>query len=94
MTDVTIKFTGIVRRRMGGRDRIEFCFDGTSLGELLDALFAQYDLRDLILDQDRTVIPWSRVVVNGRFSYLVGDMDTPVKDGDMIVLIRHYAIAF
>ena len=79
---------------MDGRDRMAFSFEGSSLGELLDALFAQYDLQDLILDEDRTVIPWSRVAVNGRFSYLVGDMDTPIQDGDMIALIRHYAIAF
>jgi molybdopterin converting factor small subunit len=94
VTDVTLKFTGIVRRRMGRRDRLEFSFEGETLGDLLEALFVQYDLQDLILDDDRNVIPWSRVAVNGRFSYLVGDMDTPIKDGDLIALIRHYAIAF
>lgn len=94
MTDVTLKFTGIVRRRMDRRDRIQFSFEGDTLGELLDALFAQYDLQDLILDEDRNVIPWSRVAINGRFSYLVGGMAAPIKDGDLIALIRHYAVAF
>jgi len=54
----------------------------------------QYDLQDLILDYYRTVIPWSSVAVNGRFPYLVGDMETPIKYGDLIALIRHYAVAF
>ena len=93
MTTVQLKFTGNVRSRMGA-DRLKFSFEGDNLGQLLQAVFAQHDLEDLLLDEDGTIQPWSRVVVNGRFSYLVGDMNAPVNDGDMIVLMRPYAVAF
>lgn len=94
MTDVTLKFTGVIRRDMGKIDRMPFSFAGTTLGELLKAFFSQHDIRALVLDDQDNVIPWTRVAVNGRFSYLIGDMSAPVKDGDMVVLIRHYAVAF
>ena len=93
MTNVEIKFTGNVRARMGA-DRLKFSFAGDNLGQLLQAVFAQYDLEDLLLDEDGAIQPWSRIVVNGRFSYLVGDMNAPINDGDMIVLMRPYAVAF
>ncbi len=93
MSDVTLKFTGHVRSRMG-MDRMPFSFEGSTLGELLEALFVQHDLRDLLLDEADNVIPYSRIAVNGRFSYLIGDMDAPIKDNDLVVLIRPYAVAF
>ncbi len=92
LTHVTLKFTGNVRERMG-RDRMEFVFAGHTLGALLTDLFAQYDLRDLILEEGK-VRPWARVVVNGRFSYLVGNMEAPIHDGDMVVLMHPYVVAF
>jgi molybdopterin synthase sulfur carrier subunit len=93
LTQVTLKFTGHVRRRMG-RDRMEFVFCGHTLGALLSALFAHYDLQDLILNEEGEVRPWARVAVNGRFSYLIGDMDTSIHDGDLVTLIYQYAVAF
>ncbi len=93
LTRVTLKFTGNVRGRMG-RDRMEFAFTGHTLGALLDDLLAQYDLRDLILNEEGEVRPWARVVVNGRFSYLIGDMDAPIHDGDLVVLMHPYVVAF
>jgi molybdopterin converting factor small subunit len=93
LTQVTLKFTGHVRGRMG-RDRMEFAFAGHTLGALLNDLFAHYDLRDLILNEEGEVRPWARVVVNGRFSYLIGNMEAPIHNGDLVVLIYHYAVAF
>ena len=93
LTRVILKFTGLVQGRMG-RDRMEFAFAGNSLGALLNDLFAHYDLRDLILNEQGQVRPWARVAVNGRFSYLIGDMDAPIRDGDLVVLIYQYAVAF
>lgn len=92
MRQVTLKFTGHVRERMGV-DRVDFSFQGDTLGDLLEALFQKYALRDLILDESGNILPYSRVVVNGRFSYLVGEMRAPVREGDMIVLIRPYLVA-
>jgi molybdopterin synthase sulfur carrier subunit len=93
LTRVILKFTGHVRGRMG-RDRMEFAFAGSSLGALLNDLFAHYDLQDLILNEQGQVRPWARVAVNGRFSYLIGDMEAPIHDGDLVVLIYQYAVAF
>ncbi len=70
MTEVTLKFTGHVWSRMKTH-RMNFAFEGTTLGELLKALFKQYNLQDLVLDANDRIIPWSRVIVNGRFSEFV-----------------------
>ena len=93
MTVVNVKFTGHIRSRIG-IDQLDFVVDGSTLGDVLEALFNEYKIQDLILDDDGNILPYSRVVVNGRFSYLVGDMDAPIEDGDSIVLIRPYVVAF
>ena len=33
-------------------------------------------------------------VASGMHSYLIGDMDAPIHDGDLVVLIHQYAVAF
>ena len=91
MVSVTLKFTGDVWARMKCY-RLDFAFDGQNLGDLLKALFAQYHLRDLILDEHDNIMPWSRVVVNGRFSETMGDLAIPIHDGDEIVLIRPFLL--
>ena len=93
MTRVVLKFTGDVRMRMGV-DRREFSFEGTKLGELLEAVFAEYDLRDLILDEEGNIKPWARVAVNGRFSYTIGDMNAAIQEGDLVALLHPYVVAF
>ena len=87
MTQVTVKFTGEVWDRMG-TGHVDFAFEGTTLGALLDSLFTRYNVRDLLLDEDGRVRFRSRITVNGRFSDTLGGMDTPVRDGDTIVLMR------
>ncbi len=93
MTEVTLKFTGHVRARMKA-DRLDFAFEGGTLGDLLKALFTQHNLRDLVLDADDKVIPWSRLLVNGRFSEFLGGLNASVQPGDEIVIIRPYVVAF
>jgi molybdopterin converting factor small subunit len=90
---VQLKFTGLVRSRMG-LDGMEFEFEGYTLADLLVAVFTQYDIKDLLMDENGAILPYSRVVINGRFSYLVGEMDAPICDGDKIVFIRPYVVAF
>jgi molybdopterin converting factor small subunit len=87
MTMVTVKFTGEVWDRMG-TGHIDFRFEGMTLGALLDSLFARYNLRDLLLGEDGKVRYRSRITVDGRFSDTLGGMDTPVRDGDTVVLMR------
>jgi len=57
VTQVKLKFTGDVRSRMRA-DRMDFAFEGSTLGELLEALFAVHNLRDLILDETGNIKPW------------------------------------
>jgi len=93
VTQVKLKFTGDVRSRMKA-DRMDFAFEGNTLGELLEALFATHNLRDLILNETGNIKPWARVAVNGRFSYTVGDMSAPIQEGDLVALLHPYVVAF
>ncbi len=91
MTQVTLTFTGDVWSRMK-TFRMTFAFEGMTLRDLLKALFQQYDLRDLVLDEDDRIIPWSRVIVNGRFSEFVGDLSAPVQTGDEVTIIHPFFV--
>ncbi len=74
-----LKFTGDVWLRMNTL-RMDFQFEGETLGDLLDALFARYDLRDLMLDDARNIIPYSRIIVDGQFAENIGNLAAPVED--------------
>lgn len=93
MIYVQLKFTGLVRSRLG-LDSMEFEFEGSTLADLLAAFFNEYDIKDLLIDDSGAILPYSRVVINGRFSYLVGDMDAPIYEDDKIAFIRPYVVAF
>jgi molybdopterin converting factor small subunit len=84
---VTLKFTGDV----WARTRIyqmEFAFEGTTLGDLLHALFAQHNLRDLVLDENDQFIFRSGVLVNGRSAKYFGGLVMPIQDGDEVIVMR------
>jgi molybdopterin converting factor small subunit len=87
MTQVMVKFTGEVWDRMG-TGHVDFAFEGATLGALLDCLLTRYNLRDLLFDENGKIRFRSRITVNGRFSDTLGGMETPVHDGDTIVLMR------
>ncbi len=93
MARVTLKFTGNLHARMGAFDT-DFSFEGNRLGDLLNDVTARYNVRDLLLDEHGGIKPYARVLVNGRFSDLLQGWDTPVRDGDTVVLIHPYAVAF
>lgn len=61
MTEVTLKFTGEVWARMHTYE-MEFAFEGTMLADLLKALFAQYDLRELVVDGEDQFVPRSGIL--------------------------------
>jgi len=91
MKQITLKFTGDIYMRMK-TFRMEFEFEGDTLRDLLAALFNQHDLHDLVLDEQDCIKPYSRVVVDGRFSENAGDLDARVRDNSEIVLIRPFLI--
>lgn len=77
-----------------GVDRRDFTFEGNKLGELLEAVFAGYDLRDLIFDEEGNIKTWARVAINGRFSYTIEDMNAAIQEGDLKALLHSYVVAF
>jgi molybdopterin converting factor small subunit len=87
VTRVTLKFTGEVWARMHNY-RMDFAFEGATLADLLKALFAQYDLRDLVVDGDGQFIPRSGVLLNGRSVKYLGTLAALIRDGDEVIIMR------
>jgi molybdopterin converting factor small subunit len=62
VTTVEVKATGNVRRALG-KHRFEFTFEGDTLGEFLDAFFAEYGCRELLIaetEADEVARGWAR----------------------------------
>ena len=93
MTQVTLKFIGEFWGRVGF-GHADFEFEGSTVREFLPAVTKAYNVADLLLADETTLRPTSRLVVNGRFHYLVGGLDAPIGDGDVVALIRPWAPAF
>ena len=94
MTHITLKFIGEFWGRVGF-GHADFEFEGSSVREFLPALTQAYNVADLLLDPGGlSTKPSSRLVINGRFFELVGDLDAPIRDGDVVTLMRPYAPAF
>jgi hypothetical protein len=87
VTQVTLKFTGEVWGRMRSY-RMDFGFEGATLADLLMALFAKYDLRDLVVDGDGQFIPRSGVLINGRSAKYLGTLAAPIREGDEVTIMR------
>lgn len=87
MTNVTLKFTGEVWARMQ-KYEMKFAFEGTTLGDLLNTLFARYNLRDLVLDAHGQFAFRSGILVNGRSAKYLGVFDAPIHPGDEVIIMR------
>ncbi|PSP56054.1 pterin cluster protein [Halobacteriales archaeon QS_1_67_19] len=60
-TTVEIRCTGHVRTAVG-EPSMEFAFEGSTLRELLEAFFAEYDVRDLLIaetEDEATASGWA-----------------------------------
>ena len=67
-TTVEVRATGYVREAIGTHS-FEFTFEGDALREFLDAPFAEYDVRDLLIaetEADATTRGWSTSVETAR----------------------------
>jgi molybdopterin converting factor small subunit len=93
MTHITLKFIGEFWSRVGFFSS-EFEFEGDTVREFLPAVTKAYDVADLLLADETTIRPTSRLVLNGRFHYLVGGLEAPIRDGDVVTLMRPWAPAF
>ncbi|MBI5303659.1 MAG: MoaD/ThiS family protein [Chloroflexi bacterium] len=87
MTHVSVKFTGLIWERVRVY-HTSFAFEGESLGELLNALFAQYAVRDIVLDTHDQFVFRSGVLINGRAAKLLGGLRAPIREGDEVILMR------
>ncbi|MBI5030520.1 MAG: MoaD/ThiS family protein [Chloroflexi bacterium] len=82
-----MKFTG----EMWARTRIyetKFEFPGATLADLFQELFAQFNLRDLVLDDNDQFVFRSGVLVNGRSAKYLGGLAAPIQDGDEVIVMR------
>ncbi|WP_132057887.1 MoaD/ThiS family protein [Halorussus amylolyticus] len=60
-TTVEVRCTGHVRGAVG-EPRLEYTFEGTTLRDFLDAFFAEYDVKDLLIaetEEDATTSGWA-----------------------------------
>jgi len=87
VTSVNVKFTGEIWER-AKIPHTQFEFNGTTLADLLRALFVQYNLRDLVLDSHDQFIFRSGVLVNGRSAKYLGGLAAPIQDGDEVIVMR------
>jgi molybdopterin converting factor small subunit len=62
-TTVEVRPTGHVRTKLG-RTGFEYTFEGATLREFLDAFFAEYDVRDMLIaetEAEATAHGWARL---------------------------------
>ena len=90
-TNVSLKFASHFRARVR-MSNTEFTYNGNSLREFTPALLEQFDIGDLLMEGDE-LKPSVRVVINGRYSYLVGGWDAQIPDGATVVLLHLYGAA-
>ncbi len=90
-TNVSLKFASHFHARVG-MSNTEFTFKGNTLHEFIPALLEQFDIGDLLMEGDE-LKPSVRVVINGRYSYLVGGWDAQIPDGATVVLLHLYGAA-
>jgi molybdopterin synthase sulfur carrier subunit len=83
---VTVKIPTQLRAATGGD--AETSVDGGTVGEVLDALYAQYDgLRDRISDGDGELRRFVNVYVGGEDIRFLDGLDTEVATGGEVTIL-------
>ena len=81
-----VKFMGIPRQH-AGTGRVEFITSENKLKDVLRRVVDAYNLTNVILTRSGDVVPYARVLVNGRSFQFVGGMDAELHEGDSLALI-------
>jgi sulfur-carrier protein len=82
---VTVKVPAQLRAVTGGEGEIEV--DGTTVGEALDAVFAQHEeLRERITE-DGDLRRFVNVYVSGEDIRFRDGLKTPISDGDEVTIL-------
>ena len=67
----------------------EFAFEGSTLGQFIPALLAHFEIEDLLLEEGE-LRKNVRVIIDGRYSYLLGGLEAKIPDGATVVLVYSY----
>jgi molybdopterin synthase sulfur carrier subunit len=82
----TVKLPTQLRDAAGGNSAVEV--RGTTVGEVLEALYAQHDeLRDRLSDGGGGLRRFVNVYVGGEDIRFGDGLDTPVSDGDEVQIL-------
>ena len=92
LTRITLKFTSFFRSRLG-LSQTEFSFKGTTLRQFIPAMLKQFDIADLLMDGGE-LKSHVRIIINGRYSYLLGGWQAEIPDGAMVVIIHSYTVSY
>lgn len=90
--NVSLKFTSHFQAKVG-MSNTKFTFKGNTLREFIHAILRQFDIADMLMKGDE-LKPNVRIVINGRFSYLVGGWDAQIPDGATVVLLQSYGVSY
>ena len=83
---VTVKIPTQLRSATGGH--AEASVDGSTVGEVLDALYAQHDgLRDRICGEDGELRRFVNVYVGGEDIRFLDGLNTPVAAGGEVTIL-------
>ena len=82
----TVKIPPVLRQAVGGERTVEV--GGSTMGEVLDALCAQFPaVGGQILTADGDLHKYVNVYVNDEDARLLQWTDTPVGDGDTVMIL-------
>jgi MoaD family protein len=83
---VTVKLPTQLRAAAGGAAEAQA--DGSTVGEVLDALYGQHgELRDRIAGEDGEIRRFVNVYVKGEDIRFLDGLATPVADGDEVTIL-------
>jgi sulfur-carrier protein len=83
---VTVKLPTQLREAAGGEAEAEV--EGSTVGEVLDDLFARFtELRDRISEDDGSLRRFVNVYVEGEDIRFLDGLETPVADGGEVTIL-------
>ena len=82
----TVKIPAVLRPQVGGNKELDLA--GSSVGDVVDGLIAQYPgLRGQLLTDDGELNRFVNVYVNGQDVRYLAGLDTPVAPADEVRLL-------
>ncbi|MEM2910739.1 MAG: ubiquitin-like small modifier protein 1 [Nitrososphaerota archaeon] len=86
---ITVKVFGPVREFMGTGQTEVILEDGCDLDALLKALIKKYgsDLKSRVLLNDAELLPYVKVLINGKNVRTLNGLKTELKEGDEVAIV-------